>query len=195
MTSPAPLPCAAFLLVAFTLAGLVQTFWLRSRCCPWLRGPLDGGRTWAGKRIFGDNKTWHGLVALVPAVGAAFVLLSLACRVVVPAWARGLWALSPAAYGLLGCWVGLGFMLGELPNSFLKRRLDIAPGDAPIRPWARVLCFLGDRLDSILGAFLALALVVPTPMAVLLYLLLLGPAVHWSFSVLLFHLGVKGRPA
>ena len=28
----------------------------------------------------------------------------------------------------MGAWCALGFMLGELPNSFVKRQLDIAPG-------------------------------------------------------------------
>ena len=34
-------------------------------------------------------------------------------------------------YAALGAWAGLGFMLGELPNSFVKRQLDVAPGMAP----------------------------------------------------------------
>jgi CDP-diglyceride synthetase len=190
-----PLLCAVFLLLAFTLAGFVQSLWLRSRLSARLQVPLDGGRTLVGKRLLGDNKTWRGFAGMVPAVGAAFLLLALLAREVLPTWSTGLWSLSVPAYGLLGCWTGAGFMAGELPNSFLKRQFGIAPGAAPSRPWARVVCFVGDRLDSILGGFLALALVVPAPALVLLYLLLIGPAVHWAFSLLLFHFGVKARPA
>jgi CDP-archaeol synthase len=190
-----PLSCAVFLLLAFTLAGFVQVLWLRSPFSACLHVPLDGGRTLVGKRLLGDNKTWRGFAGMVPAVGAAFVLLSLVVRELMPGWWAGLWSLSLPAYGLLGCWTGLGFMAGELPNSFLKRQCGIAPGAAPAHPWARVVCFLGDRSDSILGGFLALALVVPAPVTILLYLLLIGPSVHWMFSLLLFFLGVKARPA
>jgi CDP-2,3-bis-(O-geranylgeranyl)-sn-glycerol synthase len=177
---------------AFVLAGLVHSAWLRSRLSARLRIPLDGRRTLRGKRIFGDNKTLRGFVVLVPAVGAAFWLLST----FLPAgWRASLWSLSPAGYGLLGCWVGFGFMAAELPNSFCKRQLGIAPGEAPASRWARPVCFLIDRLDSIAGAFVALAVAVPTPLVTWLYLLMIGPGVHWSFSLLLFRLGVKGRPA
>jgi CDP-2,3-bis-(O-geranylgeranyl)-sn-glycerol synthase len=195
MDRPDPVACALFLTLAFVLAGLLQSLWLRSRRSARFRVPLDGGRSLAGKRIFGDNKTWRGVVVMVPAVGAAFALFRLLGALLPGGWPAGLWYLSPAEYAGLGCWTGLGFMAGELPNSFCKRRLGIGPGAAPAHPVGKVVCFVCDRLDSLAGAFLALALVVPTHPGTLLYVLLVGPAVHWSFSVLLFRLGVKARPA
>jgi len=190
-----PLACAAFLLAAFVLAGLVQTAWLRSPLSLAFRVPIDGGRTVRGRRIFGDNKTWGGFVVMVPAVGAACLLLGLARAALPAGWSGGLWPLSSPGYGLLGCWLGLGFMAGELPNSFVKRQLGIAPGAAPKHPLGRGLCFLLDRLDSSAGAVLALALVLPAPAATCLAILLVGPGVHWLFSVLFYRLGMKARPA
>jgi hypothetical protein len=29
----------------------------------WLARPMDGGRTWRGRRLLGDHKTWRGLLA------------------------------------------------------------------------------------------------------------------------------------
>jgi CDP-2,3-bis-(O-geranylgeranyl)-sn-glycerol synthase len=189
-----PLPCAVFLVLAFTLAGLAQTLWLRSPLSGRFLVPIDGGRSLGGRRIFGDNKTWRGFF-MVPAVGAVFLLFRLAAPPLTGDDLPGLWPLSPGEYGLLGCWVGFGFMAGELPNSFCKRRLDIAPGTAPAHPLGRIVCFACDRLDSIAGAFVALALVVPVSAWVVAYVLLIGPAIHWWFSVLLYRLGVKVRPA
>ncbi|HUJ25422.1 MAG TPA: hypothetical protein VLW85_05355 [Myxococcales bacterium] len=37
---------------------------------------------------------------------------------------QGLWVIAP----VLGGYLGFGFVGGELPNSFLKRQLDVAPG-------------------------------------------------------------------
>ena len=190
-----PFACAAFLIAAFVLAGLAQVAWLRSPLSLLFRIPIDGGRKVRGRRVFGDNKTWGGFVVMVPAVGTVCLLLGLARGLLPAVWSRGLWPLTTPGYGLLGCWLGLGFMAGELPNSFLKRQLGIAPGAAPRNRLGRRLCFLLDRLDSIAGATLALALVLPAPLGTCLAILLIGPGVHWLFSVLLYRLGMKARPA
>ena len=108
---------------------------------------------------------------------------------------RGLWPLAPSAYALLGCWVGLGFMLGELPNSCLKRQLDIAPGETPVQTWAKPVCFVLDQVDSIVVALLALSIFVPTPILTSVLILILGAAIHWLFNIVLYLLGVKARPA
>jgi len=196
MTPPLdPLSCAAFVILAFVPAGVAHSLWLRSRWAARWRIPIDGGRTWRDRRLLGDNKTWAGFLVLPPAAGVTFGLLRLATGEMPSGWGEGLWPLSIGGYGLLGCWTGMGFMAGELPNSFFKRRLGVAPGAAPPGLIARLVCFLIDRTDSLAGAFLAQALVVPVGWVYAAYLLLVAPGLHWSFSALLFSLGIKGRPS
>ncbi len=187
---------ALFLMAAFVLAGCAQVAWLAS---PWSRAfsiPLDGGRTFRGRRIFGDNKTVRGIVMMVPATAAAFAIVA---GVVSTAFgspeASGLWPLTPAGYALLGAWAGLGFMLGELPNSFVKRQLGIAPGAIASHPAAAFWQFTVDRVDSGLGMLIALSLAVPTPWRTWALVIFVGWTLHWSFSVVLFRLRVKPRPA
>ena len=67
-------------------------------------------------------------------------------------------------------------------------------GEAAEGPYARRICFLIDRFDSILGGMLVLALVVPVPILTWCYIFLFGPLIHLGFNVLLFQLGVKARP-
>jgi CDP-2,3-bis-(O-geranylgeranyl)-sn-glycerol synthase len=168
---------------------------LRSTLSAPFRLPLDGGLEWRGARIFGDNKTLAGFMAIVPAAGSAFALLG-GLRDVGPAWiGRGLWALSPGELFLLGCWLGFWFMAGELPNSFLKRRLRIAPGAVPAAGARRVLCLILDRLDSTLALLLAASAVVPIDWRTGAWVLVFGPAVHLGFSALLFLARVKTRLA
>jgi hypothetical protein len=65
--------------------------------------PVDGGLTLAGKRIFGDNKTWRGFVVMVPAVGVTFMLLRILGSITFPGgWPDGLWPLSAEEYAGLG---------------------------------------------------------------------------------------------
>ena len=89
-----------------------------------LKRPLDGGACFRGRRLFGDNKTWRGALVMTAGVLAATLLLSLWD----PWWSRlpdGIRDAGPFLYGLL---LGVGVVLGELPNSFLKRQLDVPPG-------------------------------------------------------------------
>ncbi|MEZ5966947.1 MAG: CDP-archaeol synthase [Planctomycetota bacterium] len=134
------------LLFAAAVAAVVQ----RRNLLRWARRPVDGGLEWRGRRVFGDNKTWRGfLVAIVG--GAAFALLQ---KHAVGSAAAGVlvvdWNIVPAA--LFGAAMGLGAMLGELPNSFVKRRLAIAPGTATTGTWS-VVFYVWDQVDLLTGAW------------------------------------------
>lgn len=194
-TEPDAASCTIFLIAAFSLAGLAQTAWLRSFASRRFAVPLDGGKKLRGKEIFGANKTWKGFVVMVPGTGAAFWILASGLAWLRPSALAHLWPLSPSGFLLLGCWTGIGFMLGELPNSFMKRQLDISPGMPPASSVGRVVCFVVDQTDSVLGALLALALVVKVPWSVWIAILLAGPLVHWFFNVLLVVLRIKTRAA
>ena len=185
-----PIACALFLLAAFTLAGAAHTAWLASAVSKRFAQPLDAGLTFRGKRLLGANKTMKGFVVMVPAAGAAFVLLAAAAPT-----SAGLWSLSLPGYAVLGALAGFGFMAGELPNSFVKRQLGIPPGMSAARPLAAAVQFSVDRLDSGLGMLAVLSAVVPTPWATWAVVLLAGPAIHWTFSLVMFRLGLKARPA
>ena len=186
-----PLGCALFLLAAFALAGCAQAAWLGSAAARRFAWPIDGGRTLRGRRVFGRNKTARGFIVMIPATAAAFFTLSLATH----PDAHGLWALTPFQYAALGLLAGAGFMAGELPNSFIKRQLDIAPGRSAAGRLAGPLSFVVDRVDSVLGALTAIGSVMPVPWLTVVLVLLFGPVVHGLFSVLTFRLGGKERPA
>src|SRR5205809_2641765 len=122
-----PAACAAFLVGAFTLAGVSQTAWLALPLSRRFAIPLDGGRTFRGRRLFGANKTLRGFVIMVPATGVSFAVLAGTLGGM-PAGVAGLWPVSATDYALLGTWAGFGFMLGELPNSFVERQLGVDAG-------------------------------------------------------------------
>ena len=169
---------------AVTTAGVIQVLWLRSALSRRFTQPVDGGRTVRGRRLFGDNKTWRGFIGMVPACAVAFAAWSFAFDP---------WGLGLPAYAALGALCGLGFMAGELPNSFVKRQLDVPPGEAPRGPLGRRVGWVVDRFDSLLGGLVAIALVVPMSLAVWIGCLAVGPVVHAALSFALYRAGVKGR--
>jgi CDP-2,3-bis-(O-geranylgeranyl)-sn-glycerol synthase len=189
-----PLSCAFFLITAFVGSGIAHTLWLRSKMSRRFAIPLDGGLTFRQRRILGDNKTVRGLMVIIPGTGCSFYLLGIFTNLN-PGLFEGVWALSPASFGLLGLIAGVGFMLGELPNSFIKRQLGILPGEAAEGLLKKVVFVVIDRVDSLLGMLLAISLAVPTPWQVWMYVILSGPFIHWFFSYMLFILKVKGRAA
>jgi len=192
VTAADPVACGCFLLLAFVLAGIAQTAWFASAESGRFRQPIDGGLTFRGRRVFGDNKTVRGFVVMVPATAAAFATLAIFAGD--PA-TLGLWPLSIVGYLVTGAVAGLGFMAGELPNSFLKRQLGIGPGEAAGTPVAAAVHFALDRLDSGVGMLLALSVLVRVSWLTVATVLTLGPVIHWSFSTLMFRLGVKARAA
>jgi CDP-archaeol synthase len=184
--------CAWFLIGAFVMAGMAQTAWFAAPLSRRFAWPVDGGATFRGRRVFGANKTVRGFVVMVPAAALAFALVA---AMVGNPGAAGLWPLSIAGYALLGACAGLGFMAGELPNSFVKRQLGVDPGTRARSPLVAALQFMIDRIDSGVGMLIAVSLVSPTPPTTWLLVLVIGPMFHWAFSVAMFYLGLKARPA
>jgi len=190
-----PLHCGLFLIVAFVLAGLPHSLWLNNRMSRTLAIPIDGGRMFRGRPIFGENKTVRGFVVMIPSAALAFAVVGLLVSLPQGVPPSTLWQLTPAEYAALGAWAGFGFMAGELPNSFIKRQLGILPGQAPAPGLTRTICFAVDHLDSIVGMLVAVTLVVPVTWATWVWVLILGPSIHLVFSWWLYRMGVKGRPA
>lgn len=184
---------AAFLLLAMSASGAAHVLWLRTGLSRRFGWPVDGGLRFRGRRLFGDNKRVCGFMVLPPATGLTFMLLGGSRELLPAGLAAGLWPLTAWQYAGLGVVCGLAFMLAELPNSFVKRQLGIAPGQAPVQPWLRPIIMLVDRYDSVLGVLIVLSLLVPVPFLTWLLVLLLGPAVHAVFSILLHSLGLKAR--
>jgi len=159
---------------------------LRYDWWPALKRPLDAGATFRGRRLFGDNKTWRGALAM--ASGVFGLALVLAC---IPAyWSRlphEIQHAGPVVFGLL---IALGTVLGELPNSFLKRQLDIAPG-AQHRSPLGVLLSLYDQGDFVPGIWLLLLPVwtMSAAQAVLAFAVVV--AVHLGFNLLGYRLGAR----
>lgn len=187
-----PIACALFLIAAFIMAGIAQTAWFKAPISRRFTIPLDAGLTLRGRRLFGAHKTLRGFIVMVPAASIAFALLALATG---HAENAGLWPLTIWQYACLGAWAGFGFMAGELPNSFIKRQLDIAPGGIGTSSTGRFIQLVIDRLDSPAGMLAALSVVVALPALTWAIAVLVGPMLHGFFSFVMFRLGLKARPA
>ena len=170
-------------------AWLVHVPILRWDLLPALRRPIDGGRTWRGRRLLGDNKTWRGALAMGGGVLGLTVVLSL--------W-RGYWSRLPPALQhsspwLVGALLGLGTVAAELPNSFVKRQLDIAPGRRQRSPLGALIS-LYDQGDFVLGIWVALLPLWAMSASQALVAFVLVAVVHVAVSWVAWRLGARTTP-
>ena len=147
---------------------------------PQLKRPLDGG-----SGLFGANKTWRGAIAMSggTVVATAALCQSERFREKLPAELRDA---SPLAYGGL---LGAAVVLGELPNSFVKRRLGVGPGER-----GGLLTSVFDQGDFVLAARLTLAPLWRMSAAETLAAFALVAAVHSGVNVVGYAIGARSSP-
>ena len=154
---------------------------------------IDFGKSWRGKRIFGDGKSWAGLF------GGGFSGIVLGLILI------GISALfgSPDYWGYGGFWGNIGILaclsfgaiLGDLMAAFIKRRLGLERGaKAPIL----------DQYDFVIGAFLITSIFFPGwvyatyiegwHICALIFLLLVMFGIHRSVNIIGYKMGLKKEP-
>ncbi len=137
--------------------------------------PVDLGRDWGKRRLFGDHKTWRGLIGGILLAGIVFLVQQryVSIAPLVP------YAMLPWWLGFL---LGAGALLGDLVKSFFKRRITIKPGGN----WAPF-----DQIDYAVGAFLLSFPVFWPGLPAALYLVVLSGAISAAAHYLGFQLKVN----
>lgn len=151
-----------------------------------LRAPMDGGRTFRGKRILGANKTWRGLFCGMVAATLAFAAQQY--LVVHAGWLDGF--TDQADYAslsalLIGPLFAIGVLGGDACKSFIKRRLNVPPG----RPWP-----FFDQVGEIIGAVLVTAPFVSFSWVQYVLVVAIWVVADFLVSALVYMVGWKERP-
>jgi CDP-2,3-bis-(O-geranylgeranyl)-sn-glycerol synthase len=136
--------------------------------------PIDFGRSWGGKRILGDGKTWRGLIG---GVISAVICAMMQQQYPVPGYVE----MTP----FLGFLLGFGALFGDSAESLIKRRMGFDRGH-PI--------FLLDHLDYIVGAFFFAWTAVPINMTYLLVACLITLPIHFLANIVAWLVKLKKNP-
>ena len=170
--------------VPIVFGGVMHMIAVKRAWLPGLVRPLSSA-------CFGANKTWRGmlLVPLFSSIGALLLLPLL--------WLPAPWlpvALQSAGALLLaGMAGGLGYVLAELPNSFIKRRLGVPAGATPVRHRYRYI--LADQMDSGVGAAVAYFYFPGLTLNAALLYVVVFPVTALVVKRFLFMSGLKSSPA
>lgn len=181
-------------LMAPIVAGVINSVWCKTNLLNCLKVPMDGNRNLSdGKRIFGDNKTWKGFWGYIVlniffAVGWGFCCSLFGIEEYNYFYTSH--SNTPVFNLLIGWLLGLGYALFELPNSFLKRRLDIVPGKGTKGIKKYFFIFL-DQADSVFGCVLVVLLFYPMTLQFYLGYVLLGAGTHIVINMLLYFMRLR----
>ena len=106
--------------------------------------PIDLGKTYRGRRILGDNKTWRGLLSGT-VIGALTAILIYVLDPSLLSHFVGVTFTPLIDTAILGAALGFGALIGDVVESFFKRRRKVPAGNS----W-----FPFDQIDYILGGLL-----------------------------------------
>jgi len=136
--------------------------------------------------LFGANKTIRGAVIMPLGCMLGFWILFLILPENTDRITVDFYQFSIVLSGVI---LGMAYVLAELPNSFLKRRLGVAPGEVPEKN-AR-LYILADQLDSGVLCILAFIVFWNMPWLTGLAILLMAPIIALSVKRILYMLKLK----
>jgi len=147
--------------------------------------PIDLGRNFTdGKRVFGDGKTYRGLIiGIFAGIGIGLVQIGVS-------GAYG-WENLPQQTFMSITLLATGALLGDLCKSFFKRRLGKERGSK----WP-----IADMYDLVAGALLMVLIFDPewlfANMTLLIFvlILILTPILHRGINIIGYHFRVKEVP-
>jgi CDP-2,3-bis-(O-geranylgeranyl)-sn-glycerol synthase len=149
------------------------------------RTPMDFGKSFRGKRIFGANKTWRGLfsgiLTATVVVGAQKYLYTRNGFLFDHTW----FDYRPASVWLLGPLFGAGVIVADAVESFFKRQRGVAPGDR----W-----FPFDQIDYIIGGCVLSLCIVRLPFSYYAWVLIVWFGMHMLTVYLCYLGGLREKP-
>ena len=165
------------------LSGL---FFIASMKLGWFKAldkPIDFGFKFGSSDLFGPNKNWRG--ALIYVIGGTLVTYLMHLMQPTQNWIASVFSNNPLILGLAFCST---YVLGELVNSFIKRRIGIAPGSE-----GNFFQQFIDNTDGALVTGLVFVFMYKVPIELLLVSLAISLVIHAATDVLMRRLKLKSK--
>jgi hypothetical protein len=170
-----------WLSIGLFIAGVLEAFLWKTSFFQLFNQPINS-------KLFGENKKWRGLISLPLANLISVWLLQEVELYLFPPLDHLDNLILFSNYNFLeyGILVGFVFNLSELPNSFIKRRLNIPPGDE-----SNKFFYFIDHLDSTSGVLILWYFYFHFPLNFVLVGLIVTPLLFMGATLLRKQLGLK----
>jgi CDP-diglyceride synthetase len=168
-----------FIMMPLILSGILHMIIVTKDILPQLKKPIY-------LKGFGNNKTYRGVVVMPVLTIISIYITSYLMNVYKVDF------FGQTNLLLLGFCLGLGYILAELPNSWMKRKMGIKPGE--LSPKFPVLFSVIDQADSALSCGLIYYLFSVVDFIELLMLVSFGTVLHLAINIVLFKVGLRKNP-
>jgi len=183
------------MLLPLILSNVIHMVLVKLNVLKWMNIPI-----W--ESAFGRNKTWRGVFIIVVLTGLFSILIS---GIIPTKYSYSLdfeelqkWSFLSkkdlsfqANCAILGMWLGCMYLLFELPNSWIKRRLGIGAGALAESTFQRWTFMLVDKSDSAVGVVLFYGWTFHLSAEIQFKLFLISVLIHISLAWLLYKLRIK----
>ena len=168
-----------YVIIPGALANMMPVF---VRSINFLNVSVDFDKKWFdNKPIFGTHKTYRGFFFGI--LAAIFITYIQSLLYKYPFFQQiSFFNYDEISFLLVGFMMGFGVLFGDLIKSFFKRRTNIKPGDK-FFPW--------DQLDLVIGAIIFISFIQRIPISMILFYLVVGPALHVLFNHLGYWLQIR----
>ena len=167
-------------------AAITHMFVVKKRYLEFLAYPLDHNKTYRKKRIFGANKTYRGLLVMIVASVFFSYIYYLLVLNVKGLQQYNLLEVTQYSFVFYGVLFGVGYIIGELPNSFYKRQLGVEAGKSN-----SFRLHLIDQVDSVFTVMLLLVVFSSFTWKHFIIGLFFYGAIHILINYLLFLIGLR----
>ena len=176
------------------LGGILNMIFTKTSVYKKFKSPIDNGLLLSdGKRLFGDNKTWIGFCSMVILCIVSQIVWGFMCKIGSLNNLNDLYKVydNTVVFNCLsGFLIGFVYMVCELPNSFVKRRLNIDSGKTD-KGLKGSIFFVIDQIDSLLGVFALFCLFTENGLEVFFSYLFVGALTHIVINLVLYSLKVR----
>jgi CDP-2,3-bis-(O-geranylgeranyl)-sn-glycerol synthase len=154
--------------------------------------PIDGGRKLKdGNRLFGNGKTWKGLIigtlvgtviGIIQGLGSIYIIQAFDTYSPLATYYYLILPNDALQGAVFGFCLGAGALIGDICGSFIKRRLNLERGKpAPLL----------DQLDFVIGALVLASIVFVIPFNLILLIIVLTIFLHIGTNIIAYLLGLK----
>lgn len=172
---------------------LIKSFWLLLpaafgnmapvlfKWIPFLNVPVDLNKTFRGKPIFGEHKTYRGFL-----FGILTAIFIVYLQQIFYTQTQSLTVIDYSQINifLLGFLMGFGALLGDLIESFFKRQVDIDSG----KPW-----FPFDQIDWVIGSLIVSSLYISHSREIIIISIILLGFLHPLVNLVGYYIGIKSN--
>ena len=181
-------------LASVIIAGIANMIFTKTKLYKRYNRPIDGGKILNdGKRVLGNNKTIIGFISMIIfnilaqlICGNIYKTLGISSSLELYQEFNNMWINNI----IIGFLFGFAYMICEIPNSFVKRRLDINPGktDKGIKG---IIFLVIDQIDSLIGVVLVLNIISDIGIIKSIMYVILGAFTHISINFILYKLKIR----